>query len=51
VVESGQVQIVFDRDGTSEPAAIALAIESGRRAILHVFPLADSVRLERVDHP
>jgi general secretion pathway protein H len=49
MVEAGQVQIVFQRDGTSDPAAVALGIESGRRAILHVLPLADSVRLERVD--
>src|SRR4029450_10783909 len=49
IVESGQVQIVFERDGTSEGAAVALAIDSGRRAILRILPMADSVRLERVD--
>ncbi len=49
LVESGQVQIVFERDGTSDPAAVVLAIDSGRQAILRILPLSDSVRLERVD--
>jgi type II secretion system protein H len=46
--EEGTVQIEFERDGTSEPAALVLSNESGRRVILHVAPLADSVRFEYV---
>jgi hypothetical protein len=46
--EEGTVQVEFDRDGTSEPAAFVLVNESGRSIILHVAPLADSVRFEYV---
>jgi len=44
VFEAGVLQIVFERDGTSEPAWIALSNESGRRVVLEVAPLADTVR-------
>jgi prepilin-type N-terminal cleavage/methylation domain-containing protein len=44
--DEGLLQIVFEGDGTSEPAAIALLNESGERVVLHVAPLADTVRFE-----
>jgi prepilin-type N-terminal cleavage/methylation domain-containing protein len=48
VYERGELQLVFDRDGTSEPAVIVLGIDDGREVALEVAPLADTVRFE---HP
>jgi len=47
--DEGLLQIVFEADGTSEPARIALASESGGHVALLVAPLADTVRFEHVD--
>lgn len=47
--DEGLLQIVFESDGTSEPARIALASESGGRIALLVAPLADTVRFEHAD--
>jgi len=47
--EQGTVQIVFQRDGTSDPAAVVLESDGGRRVALYVAPLADAVRFEYVD--
>jgi type II secretion system protein H len=49
VFESGTVQIVFEGDGTAEPATLVLANRAGQRIALHVDPLADSVRRENLD--
>ena len=47
--DQGLLQIVFEADGTSEPARISLASESGGRMALLVAPLADTVRFEHAD--
>jgi type II secretory pathway pseudopilin PulG len=47
--DQGLLQIVFEADGTAEPARISLASESGGRMALLVAPLADTVRFEHVD--
>jgi type II secretion system protein H len=47
--DEGLLQIVFEADGTSEPARIALASESGGHVTLLVAPLADTVRFEHAD--
>jgi type II secretion system protein H len=49
--EQGTVQIYFERNGTSDPAAVSLESESGRRVVLYVAPLSDAVRFEYVDAP
>jgi type II secretion system protein H len=49
--EQGTVQIVFERNGTSDPAAVVLESDGGRRVSLYVAPLSDSVRFEYVDQP
>jgi type II secretion system protein H len=49
--DQGLLQIVFEADGTAEPARISLASESGGRMALLVAPLADTVRFEHVDEP
>lgn len=46
VFDVGQLQIVFEGDGTAEPAAVALVNDSGGRVVLAVAPLADTVRFE-----
>ena len=47
--EEGLLQIVFEGDGTSEPAIVALQTQSGSRVVLQVAPLADTVRFEHDD--
>jgi general secretion pathway protein H len=47
--EGGTVQIVFEADGSAEPATLVLANRAGQRIALHVDPLADSVRRESLD--
>ena len=47
--DQGLLQIVFEADGTAEPARISLTTESGGRVALLVAPLADTVRFEHVD--
>jgi prepilin-type N-terminal cleavage/methylation domain-containing protein len=49
VYEQGELQLVFDRDGTSQPALIVLGIDDGRVVGLEVAPLADTVRFEHAD--
>jgi len=49
--EQGTIQIVFERNGTSDPAAVWLENDGGRRVALYVAPLSDSVRFEYVDQP
>jgi hypothetical protein len=49
VYERGELQLLFDRDGTSEPAIIVLGIEDGREITLEVDPLADTVRFGNAD--
>ena len=49
--EQGTIQIFFERNGTSDPAAVALENESGRRVVLYVAPLSDAVRFEYVEAP
>jgi len=49
IYEQGELQLVFDRDGTSQPAVIVLGIEDGREVMLEVAPLADTVRFGYVD--
>jgi type II secretion system protein H len=49
--EQGTVQIVFERNGTSDPAAVVLESDGGRRVSLFVAPLSDAVRFEYVDEP
>ena len=49
VYDTGELQLVFDRDGTSEPAIIVLRIDDGREIALEVEPLADTVRFGHFD--
>lgn len=49
VYVQGELQLVFDRDGTSEPAVIVLGIEDGREVTLEVDPFADTVRFANAD--
>lgn len=44
-LERGAVNITFERDGTSESAAILLADEDGQIVRLEIAPLADRVRI------
>jgi type II secretion system protein H len=46
--QQGTVQIFFERNGTSDPAAVVLENDAGRRVALYVTPLSDSVRFEYV---
>ena len=48
-VASGQAYIAFDRNGTSDYAAVDLDNDRGERIRLHVEPLADSVWIEHVE--
>ncbi|MBW2359898.1 MAG: GspH/FimT family pseudopilin [Deltaproteobacteria bacterium] len=45
-IETGDVGIAFDSDGTTSPAEILLDDENERRLWLKVLPLADGVRIE-----
>jgi len=47
-VGGGQAYIAFDRNGTSDWAAVALDNDKGERIVLHVEPLADAVWIENV---
>jgi type II secretion system protein H len=44
-LERGLVNIVFERDGTSESAQILLSDEDGHRLGIEVAPFADTVRI------
>jgi type II secretion system protein H len=44
-VDSGEVSIEFERDGTASYTEIYLDDESGRTLVLDVLPLADAVRI------
>jgi len=44
-LERGLVDIVFERDGTSEAAEILLSDEDGHAIGIEVAPLADTVRI------
>ena len=44
-LEHGTVAVVFDRDGTADPAEIVIAHEDGREIALQVRPLLDVVRV------
>jgi type II secretory pathway pseudopilin PulG len=46
-VRSGQVEIVFDADGTADPALLVLADEDGNVWTLRLSRLADEVRIAR----
>lgn len=45
--ERGEVEVVFERDGTSAPTVVELGNEQGQAVFLHLAPLADTVRFER----
>lgn len=45
-VDDGELQLVFERDGTTDPAWIVVADDGGRAITLAVAPLADTVRFE-----
>ncbi|HJO23267.1 MAG: prepilin-type N-terminal cleavage/methylation domain-containing protein [Myxococcota bacterium] len=44
-IETGDVPIEFDWNGTTVPAAVHLDDESGRRLMLTIMPLAEGVRI------
>jgi prepilin-type N-terminal cleavage/methylation domain-containing protein len=46
-LERGLVDIVFERDGTSESARILLSDEDGHTTGIEVLPFADTVRIRR----
>lgn len=46
-VRSGRVEIVFDADGTADPALLVLADEDGNVWTLRLARLADEVRIAR----
>lgn len=48
-IETGDVGIAFEWDGTTNPAVVQLQDEDGRRFEVDVLPLADAVRVTRVD--
>ena len=45
-IESGEVSIEFERNGTASYTEIHLGDESGRTLVLDVLPLADAVRID-----
>lgn len=45
----GTVEILFEGDGTSEPAIIVLANEAGKRIAVHLDALADAAYIERLE--
>jgi prepilin-type N-terminal cleavage/methylation domain-containing protein len=49
VFEAGEVHVVFEGDGTSEPTWIELATDDGEAIALQLAPLADTVRFEHGD--
>jgi type II secretion system protein H len=48
-LERGLVGIVFERDGTSEPAEILLSDQEGNSMRLELAPVADTVRITHDD--
>jgi prepilin-type N-terminal cleavage/methylation domain-containing protein len=44
-LDSGDVAVVFDRDGTTDSAEIELADDDGRSLVLEIRPLQDVVRI------
>jgi len=44
-VERGEVELVFERDGSTDPALVLLIAEDGREMALEVRPLLDVVRI------
>ena len=46
-LREGQVAIVFEADGTADPALIVLANEDGDAYVLRLARLADEVRISR----
>ena len=44
-LERGLVNIVFERDGTSEPAQILLSDADGHSIGIEIAPFADTVRI------
>jgi prepilin-type N-terminal cleavage/methylation domain-containing protein len=46
-VRSGRIEIVFDADGTADPALLVLANEDGKTYTLRLARLADEVRIAR----
>jgi hypothetical protein len=44
-IDSGEVAIVFDRDGTSTYAELILEGDDGEARTLEILPLADAVRV------
>ena len=45
-VDAGELQLHFERDGTTDPAWIVISDDDGRSVTLAVAPLADTVRFE-----
>ena len=45
-VDRGELQLLFERDGTTDPAWIVVSDDGGRAITLAVAPLADTVRFE-----
>lgn len=48
-VADGTFELLFEGDGTSEPAIVVLASESGKRIAVHLEALADSAYIERIE--
>jgi prepilin-type N-terminal cleavage/methylation domain-containing protein len=46
-LRSGQVEILFESDGTAEPAVLALTDEDANVYVLHLARLSDEVRIAR----
>ncbi len=47
--EVGETFVAFERDGTTDYAAITLEDDAGRGLVLDVLPLADAVRIRDVE--
>jgi len=50
-ISEGTFWLLFERDGTSEPASLVLANESGQRIAVHLDALADAAVIERLEAP
>lgn len=48
-LETGQVEVEFEVDGTATAAEVVLANEVDRRLVLEVLPLADRIRIHDED--
>ena len=44
-IARGEVEVVFDRDGTSVYSEILLESDAGDRLVLEIQPLADAVQV------